>query len=594
MPQDGTVINSLVQEIPHHILGGRIDKITQPEPDEIHISVRAGGANHKLLLTAQATAPRLHLTQQNKQSPMQAPMFCMVLRKHLSAGRIIDICQPGFERIVELRIEALNEMGDKASKTLLIEIMGKHSNIILITPESGDAPAKVIDAIKHVPPSVSAVRAILPGTQYNRPPSGGKANPLKATEESFSQAIFQDNLNIQKALYQRYTGLSPILASEICTRAIISPESYTGELAKEERGRLYGAFLHVFEQVKAGDFASHIYYDEQGKAVDFTALPFAMYAHLRGEAQVSPSALQETFYARRDAGYRVSQKTADLRKLISTHLERCVKKAIMYDKTLADIQNRDALRIKGELLTAYLHQIERGAETVTLENFYDDNNSIEISLSPTLTPIENAQRYFKQYNKQKRTHAALQDQIAQNQQDLAYLESVALAMETVQSEGDIAEIRAELAVGGFVKRKYAFNASKKKDKKNHTPSTPLCYKSSDGYEIYVGKNNTQNDKLTMQQAKNHDIWMHTKNFAGAHVIIITNGTEPPERTILEGANIAAFYSKGRNSSQVPVDYVQRKHVKKPSGAKPGFVIYDKHRTVYVTPEEPGDPGSSPG
>jgi len=587
MPQDGTVINSLVQEISHNILGGRIDKITQPESDEILISIRAGGVNHRLLLTSQATAPRLHFTQQIKPSPMQAPMFCMVLRKHLSSGRIIDICQPGFERIVELHIEALNEMGDKAPKILLIEIMGKHSNIILVSPETGEAPAKVIDAIKHVPPSVSSVRTILPGVQYNRPP-GSKQNPLKADEDTFTQAIFQDNLIIQKALYQKYTGLSPILASEICTRANIPHEIYTGELAKEERTRLYGAFSRIFEKVQAGEFSPHIYYDDQNKPVDFTALSFAMYAHLRGEAQDTPSALQEVFYAKRDAGYRVSQKTADLRKLISTHLERCVKKAVMYEKTLTDIQNRDELRVKGELLTAYLHQIERGAETATLENFYDDNNPLEISLSPILSPIENAQRYFKQYNKQKRTFTALQDQIAQNQQDMSYLESVAQAMETVQTEADIAEIRAELAEEGFVKRKYAVKGSGKGSKKGPAPSKPLRYTSSDGFEIYVGKNNTQNDILTMRQAKNHDIWMHTKDIAGSHVIIITGGAEPPESTILEGANLAAYYSKGRNSSQVPVDYVQRRHVRKPAGAKPGYVIYDRHRTVYVTPEEPGE------
>ena len=588
MPQDGTVINSLVQEISHKIQGGRIDKITQPEADEVHISVRAGGANHKLLLTAQATAPRLHFTQQNKQSPMQAPMFCMVLRKHISGGRIVSICQPGFERIVEMHIEALNEMGDRTTKTLLIEIMGKHSNIILLSPEAAGTPAKVIDAIKHVPPSVSAVRAILPGILYSRPP-GSKLNPLEADEASFTQAMFSDILDsshIQKALYQTYTGLSPILASEICTRAGIPPEIYTGELAKEEREGLYGAFSHIFRQVQAGDFAPHIYYDNQGRAVDFTALPFTMYAHLLAEPQASPSVLQEAFYAKRDAGYRVSQKTADLRKLIATHQERCVKKALVFDKTLADIQSRDELRIKGELLTAYLHQIERGAETITLENFYDDNNTIEIPLSPTLTPTENAQRYFKKYNKQKRTHAALQDQIRQNNEDLAYLDSVAQAMETVQTEADITEIRSELAEEGFAKRKYSPKKGKAVGKKGPAPSKPLRYTSSDGFEIYVGKNNTQNDQLTMRQAKAHDIWMHTKDIAGSHVIIITGGAQPPEATILEGANIAAYYSKGRSSSQVPVDYVQRKHVRKPAGAKPGYVIYDRHKTVYVTPFEP--------
>jgi len=584
MPQDGTVINSIVHEISGYLLGGRIDKITQPETDEIHISIRAGGANHKLLLTAHASAPRFHLTKDSKPSPMQAPMFSMVLRKHLGGGRILEIKQPGFERIVNFYIEALDEMGDKSVKILTIEIMGRHSNIILIAPATNSTPARVIDAIKHVPPSISSVRTILPGSLFLPPPNPDKSNPLDVNKEEFFQNIFDANLNIQKALYTSYTGLSPILASEICTRANIHAETQARELVKEERERLYGAFLYIFDRVKAGDYTPHIYYNDEGKAVDITALPFVMYSYLKPEKYESPSQLQEIFYAKRDAGYRVSQKTADLRKLIVTHQERCNKKAIMYERTIQDIENRDELRIIGELLTAYLHMIEIGAESVTLENFYDENNPIVIPLSPLLSPAENAQRYFKQYNKQKRTFAALKDQMAQNQADIAYLDSVAQAMETVQTEADIAEIRAELAEGGFVKRKYAAKETKKGNKKG-AASKPLHYKSSDGFDIYVGKNNTQNDQLTLRQAKSHDIWMHTKDIPGSHVIIMTGGVEPSQATIMEAANLAAYYSKGRNSSNVPVDYVKCKYVRKPAGAKPGFVIYDRHKTIYITPDE---------
>ncbi|MCL2377885.1 MAG: NFACT family protein [Defluviitaleaceae bacterium] len=611
MPQDGTTLNSVMQEISGQILGGRVDKITQPEPDEIVISVRGRGANHKLLLTTQSTAPRLHFTSLHKQSPMQAPMFCMVLRKHISGGRIVDIRQPDFERIIEFHIEALDEMGDKSVKVLVIEIMGKHSNIMLLTgaykqaaseadnqPEAQQSDdkaeadlsripmptAKVIDAIKHVPPSVSSVRAILPGVRYNRPPAGGKANPLIADEPSFLQTVFNGNIKIQQALYQRYTGLSPVLASEICTRADIAADSFVAELAPEEQQRLYQVFSDIFRKVKSGDFAPHIYYDSQGKAVDITVLPFTMYTHLQAEAYVSTSQMQEDFYAKRDAHYRTGQRTADLRKLITTHLERSRKKALIYDKTLADTQSRDELRIKGELLTAYLHQVKNGEKSVILENFYDDNKPIEVPLSPTLTPTENAQRYFKQYNKMKRTHIALAEQIRQNDEDIAYLDSVAVAMEAVLTEADIAEIRAELAGQGFVKRKYAHKPGKKAQKPEKTK--PLRFVSTDGFEIYVGKNNTQNDQLTIQTAKHHDIWLHTKDIAGSHVIIITNGAEPPETTILEAANLAAYYSKGRESSKVPVDYTKRRYVRKPNGAKPGRVIYDRHSTVYVTPAEP--------
>jgi len=584
MPQDGITLNSVAHEILSKIQGGRVDKITQPEKDEILISIRGGGANHKLLLTTQSTAPRLHFTNMHKQSPKQAPMFCMVLRKHISGGRIIDIKQPDFERIIEFHIEALNEMGDKSVKILIIEIMGRHSNIMLINPATDESsPAKIIDAIKHVPPSVSSVRAILPGGSYSRPPSGDKENPLLADETSFCQTISLSNIKVQQALYQRYTGLSPVFASEICIRAGIAPDSLTGELKDEDIQRLKLSFFAAINQVHAGEFSPRIYYDPEGKAVDLTALPFHMYAHLTPEEYDSPSEMQEAYYTKRDATYRVGQKTADLRKLVSTLQERCVNKACKFDKTLEEIKSRDDLRVKGELLTAYLHQVERGAESVTLENFYDDNHPLEIPLSPNLTPTENAQRYFKQYNKQKRTHTALGEQIKQNQEDLTYLDSVATAMETVTNEADISEIRAELAEQGFIKRKYAKPSNKKVQKPEK--SKPLHFVSSDGFEMYVGKNNTQNDQLTLRTAKNHDIWLHTKDIAGSHVIIITNGAQLPESTILEGANLAAYYSKGRNSSRVPVDYVERRHVKKPNGAKPGYVIYDRHKTVYVTPTE---------
>jgi len=610
MPQDGTIISNIVQELSQQILGGRVDKITQPEPDEIVLNIRSKGENHKLLLTTQATAPRIHFTDQQKPSPKQAPMFCMVLRKHISSGRIVNIKQPDFERIVELHIDALDEMGDRSIKILVIELMGKHSNIMLLgnntETRSNTQVNRVIDAIKHIPPSLSSVRPIMPGGQYSRPPSD-KANPLLADKQSFYQAIFgsrndstasledstanfnadsnftHDNPPVNKALYLRYMGLSPVLASEICHLATI----LQGTAGLDESGigqsQIYMAFTQVFDAIKEGHFAPHIYFDDTSKAVDITALPFSMYSHLRPQAYTSPSAMLEDFYAKRDAGYRVAQKTADLRKLIAIHHERCQKKTYMFQKTLNDIKDRDKLRIKGEILTAYLHQVEKGTESVTLENFYDDNNPIKINLSPTLTPTENAQRYFKQYNKQKRTHTALEAQILQNQQDQDYLESVTQAMETVATEADIAEIRAELAEQGFVKRKHSPGKSKPQKQEK---SKPLRFVSSDGFEIFVGKNNTQNDYLTMRLARNSDIWLHTKDIAGSHVIIMTSGVVPPESTILEAANLAAYYSKGRNSSQVPIDYVERRHVRKPNGAKPGYVIYDRHKTVYISPKEP--------
>ena len=576
MPFDGAAIAAVVHELSAAVVGGRIDKISQPEPDEIFLNLRGGGQNYKLLMTTNAGAPRLHFTAQSKTAPLKAPMFCMLLRKHLTSGRIVDIVQPEFERIVEFHIESMDEMGDKSVKILLIEIMGKHSNIMLL-----DANRKILDAIKHVSMSVSTVRPILPGMAYSRPPSPDKQNPMDiGTQADFVQAICTGNLKLHSAIYQRLNGISPILSTEICTRANVPHDTFTKDLTADEQTRLYGAFSHIMKQVVSGDFTCSIYWSDDGKAIDLSALPLLTYVNLQAETFDSPSTMLESFYARRDEAYRISQKTVDLRKLVTTLQERCRKKSFMYERTLEEIKDRDTLRIKGELLTAYLYMVEKGAETFTAENFYDDNKPMDIAVDPSLTPAENAQRYFKQYNKQKRTFAALQEQMEKNQEDLNYLDSVAAAMETITDEADIAEIRAELAAQGFAKRR-----TESKNKKVAQSAKPLHYISSDGFDIYVGKNNTQNDNLTLRMAGSNDIWVHTKDIPGSHVIVMTNGKELPDATILEAANLAAFHSKAKNSTQVPVDYVAKRHVRKPNGAKPGFVIYDSHKTVYVTPVE---------
>jgi predicted ribosome quality control (RQC) complex YloA/Tae2 family protein len=576
MPFDGTTISGVVHEL-SILRGGRIDKITQPEPDEIFLLIRAGGANYKVLMTANANAPRLCFTSQSKNSPLTAPMFCMVLRKHLSGGRILAIVQPDFERIVEFHIETLDEMGDRAEKILLIEIMGKHSNIMLVSD------GKIVDAIKHVPFSVSMVRQILPGAVYSPPPSNEKLNPLVLAKNSriFFEIFSQNensNDNLQKTIYMRHTGI-PILAEEICNRANISPEKLSATLSDDEKNRLQFAFGEIFSQIKKNKFDCAIYWSENGKAVDLCALSFSIYEHHRAEKFVSPSEMLEKFYAKRDEIYRISQKTADLRKLITAHMERCRKKSFVHEKTLAEIKNRDELRIKGELLTAYLYMVKSGTEKFTAENFYDNNSPLEITLDTTLSAAENAQKYFKQYNKQKRAFAALQEQILKNSDDLNYLESVSAALEIAENEADIAEIRAELAEQGFAKKRAVL-----KNKRENKSAKPLKYFSSDGFEIFVGKNNTQNDFLTLRFAKPHDIWFHTKEIAGSHVILVTNGKEPTDAAVLYAANIAAYNSRARDSSNVPVDYVAKKFVKKPAGAKPGYVIYDKHKTVYITPD----------
>jgi predicted ribosome quality control (RQC) complex YloA/Tae2 family protein len=585
MPLDGATLSCVVHDLERALVGGRIDKISQPEPDEVVLAIRAGGVNHKLLLTAHASAPRVHFTAQAKVSPLQAPLFCMVLRKHLGGGRILAVRQPDFERIVELDVESRNEMGDMAQKTLLIEIMGKHSNVILV-----DKNGKVLDSIKHVPPSMSAVRTILPGATYERPPNNGKINPLGVAESglwgSVDSARCAGNSSIQAALFQGFNGISPVLASEICARANVHPDTLINNLTEEQSVKISKIFSSIFLKTQNGDFNPHIYYDDTGKAMDIVPWPFLLYGHLRAEAYASPSEMLENFYICRDNAYRLSQKTTDLRKVLTTLLERCRKKAFAHEKSLMETQERDTLRIKGELLTAYMHKVERGAGVYIAENFYDDNKPIEILLDPTLTPAENAQRYFRQYNKQKRASIALREQMEQNQNDITYLESVSAALQNSAGEGDIAEIRAELAGQGFVKRRRFDDNGKGRNVTRERASKPLHYKSSDGFDIYVGKNNTQNDRLTLRTAHATDIWLHTKDIAGSHVILITRGKEPTETALLEAANLAAYHSRAREGSNVPVDYVARKNVRKPTGAKPGFVVYDYHKTVYVTPTEP--------
>jgi predicted ribosome quality control (RQC) complex YloA/Tae2 family protein len=502
---------------------------------------------------------------------MQAPQFCMVLRKHLMGGRVLGVFQPEFERIVRIDIENRTEMGDTARKTLFIEIMGRHSNIILT-----DVNGRVLDAVKHIPPSVSAVRTILPGAQYSPPPGRGKTNPL-------ADGALPDP---SSTLFAQFNGISPQLGEEVCAVAL-------------KKGGIQAAFDDFVSRVKAGEFAPHMYFNEAGRAADITAWGFETLAHLQSRTYDSPSLMLENFYARRDVEMRLQQRTADLRRHINTLLERCRNKAAVHDRSMAETHERDSLRIFGELITANMHAVPKGATSFTAQNYYAENEPIDIPLDPRLSPGENAQKYFNRYNKQKRAAVAVSEQITQNNADAAYLETVLAALDNAQTDADINEIRTELAAqplhggkplrGGNKKQPHGGKLSHgSKKKQPRTPeSKPLHFTSSDGYDIFVGKNNTQNDRLTLRTAHATDIWLHTKDIPGSHVILLTRGAEVPERTLLEAANLAAWHSRARTSSNVPVDYVARKHVRKPAGAKPGFVIYDFHKTVYVTPVEPG-------
>lgn len=584
MALDGITTSAIVSELKAALLGGRIDKIHQPLADEIRMSIRGlGSGAKKIIISANSAHPRIHLTESSRENPMAAPLFCMVMRKHIAGGKIIDIVQPNFERIIILRIESANEMGDITTKNLILEIMGKHSNLIL-TDETG----KILDSIKRVTHEKSSVREVLPGKEYVFPPSQDKKNPLLAEQADFLFSLhLQEGRRLQEFLYQTYTGISPVMAGEICTRAGLDASDSCQETTLENSERLFAAFEKTMQEVKAEDYYPAIYYQkenqkENNRIVDFAVLKMQQFQGLAAKPFPSVSALLEGFYQERDNAAHIRQKAQDMRKLVTNHIERCVKKKEIQLKTRRETKGMDLWKKKGELLTANIYAVPQGVTTFKTIDYYEESMpEIEIAIDPAKTPAENAQKYFAKYNKAKRTLAALEIQEKQNNEELAYLESVLNALENAKEDADLSEIRTELAESGFIRRQ-----AQKKGQPKPKRAKPLRYISSDGYEILVGKSNLQNDELTLRTAEQTDLWMHTKDIPGSHVIIRTNGqSELPEATMEEAANLAAFYSKAKNSSMVPVDYTQRKNIKKPNGAKPGMVIYLTNKTIYITPDE---------
>lgn len=580
MALDGITTSAIVSELKPALVGGRIDKIHQPVADEIRMTIRGlGNGAKKIIISANSAHPRIHLTESTRENPMTAPLFCMVMRKHIAGGKIVDICQPNFERIIILRVESANEMGDITTKNLILEIMGKHSNLIL-TDENG----KILDSIKRVTHEKSSVREVLPGKEYVFPPSQDKKNPLEAERGDFLFSLhLQEGRKLQEFIYQTYTGISPIMAGEICSRAGLDSSNSCQETTIEEGEKLYDAFDKTMAEIKSATYQPAIYYQkENNRIVDFAVLEMTQFSGLQKRPFDSVSALLESFYQERDNAAHIRQKAHDMRRLVMSNIERCVKKKEIQLKTRRETKGMDQWKKKGELLTANIYAVPQGMTTFKTIDYYEsDMPEIEIAIDPAKTPAENAQKYFSKYNKAKRTLAALEIQEKQNEEELVYLESVLNALENAKDDADLSEIRTELAESGFIRRQVQKKGAQKPKK-----SKPLHYVSSDGYDIFVGKSNLQNDELTLRMAEPTDIWMHTKDIPGSHVIIRTNGQkELPETTMEEAANLAAFYSKAKNSSMVPVDYTQRKNIKKPNGAKPGMVIYLTNRTIYITPDE---------
>lgn len=575
MALDGVVLSNIIYELKNLLLGGRIDKIYQPERDEIIMSIRSLGNNYKLLITSNASHARVHLTKMQKDNPTTPPMFCMVLRKHIAGGKIIGINQPNFERILNIDIESLNEMGDNTTKRIVIEIMGKHSNIMLL-----DEKEVIIDSIKHISHDTSSVREVLPGKKYILPPSQNKLNILKLDELSFKNILSsKKGVKVQNLIYQSYSGISPSLASEICFRANVCADNYFEQLNDNNIKNLFNVFNSLRNIIVENNFTPEIIFDNRN-IIDFSSIEMTQYKSYSKQKYDSISEVIEKFYADKDSSSRIKQKSHDLHKLLMLNIERCTKKKDIQNKTLKDIEQKDKWKLYGELITANIYELQKGMTNFETVNFYEEDNPlIKIRLDSKLTPIENAQKYFNKYNKAKRTFAALQEQIKQNDNELKYLETTLASLDNSSDEQNIIEIHLELAEEGYIKKRRIKKGEKLKKAK------PIHYISSDEFDIYVGKNNKQNDELTLRFASSNDMWLHTKDIPGSHVIIKTKGFDIPKTTIEEAAILAAFYSKGRNSSNVAVDYTLKKNVKKPNGAKPGMVIYEENKTLYVTPNE---------
>jgi len=567
MAFDGITIAGIAKELNDSLIGGRIYKIAQPENDELLLTIKVNGGQMRLFISAGASLPLIYLTETNKPSPMTAPGFCMLLRKHIQNGRITQITQPGLERIIQIKIEHLNELGDLCAKNLIVEIMGKHSNIIFT-----DDKDMIIDSIKHISGMVSSVREVLPGRSYFIPQTQNKQNPLAADEASFCQAILSSSQPVHKALYQTYTGLSPVFAQELCFRAGLDGDFPTASLSEAEAGKLYAVFHHAVEDIRTGAFSPNIVY-EHGSPVEFSALPLTMYQSGEREDCASVSTMLEQYYAKKNAVTRIRQKSADLRRIVQTALERNVKKYDLQLRQIKDTQRRDKFRVYGELLNTYGYQAAPGDKSLTARNYYTDED-ITIPLDSTITPLENAKKYFEKYNKMKRTYEALSTLTLEVKEEIEHLESISAALDIAVGEEDLVQIREELIENGYIRRK-------SNDKKVKITSRPFHYISSDGYHIYVGKNNFQNDDLTFRFASGNDWWFHAKGIPGSHVIVKTGGDILPDRTFEEAAKLAAYYSKARGQDKAEIDYTEKKNVKKTNGGKPGFVIYHTNYSMVI-------------
>ena len=567
MAFDGIVVANLVHELKEQLLGGRIAKIAQPEADELLLTIKTTAGQKRLYLSASASLPLVYLTESNKTSPMTAPNFCMLLRKHLQNARIVSVAQPGLERIVRFELEHLNELGDLCRKYLIIELMGKHSNIIFC-----DDKDMIIDSIKHISGMVSSVREVLPGRIYFIPKTQDKAELLACTKDEMAAVLRAKNVPLFKAVYTGFTGISPSIAQELCYRAGVDADLPSAGVEAEALERMASVLTSLAEDIKNTNFDYNVVY-ENNQPVEYAAVRLSSYKEEQRRRFESVSALLEYYYAEKNTITRIRQRSVDLRKIVATALERNVKKYDLQIKQLQDTEKRETYRVYGELLNAYGYGVEAGAKSMEALNYYTDQ-MITIPLDPMLSAGENAKKYFDKYQKLKRTYEALTTLTKETKEEIDHLSSISISLDIALKEEDLVQIKEELIESGYIRRKGG-------TKREKITSKPFHYLSSDGYHIYVGKNNYQNEELTFKFATGNDWWFHTKGIPGSHVVVKSNGEELPDRVFEEAGKLAAHYSQARGQEKVEIDYTQKKNVKKPNGSKPGFVVYYTNYSLVI-------------
>lgn len=574
MAFDGITISAVVSELNNHLINGRLFKIAQPEKDELILTIKNGKEQYRLQISAGASLPLIYITSGNKPSPLTAPGFCMLLRKHINNGRITKIYQPGLERVINFEIEHLNEMGDLCKKILIVELMGKHSNIIFC-----DENYMIIDSIKHINMLMSSVREVLPGRQYFIPKTDEKENPLDVNFSAFSEALRGKAMPVSKALYCSLTGISPTASEDILNLSGIDSQIPAGSLSEDELFHLYNIFSNYMDNIRDNNYSPVIYY-ENDIPKEFSAIPLSTYGKESGKYFDSISRVLETYYSEKDAATRIRKRSSDLRQIINNALSKSVKKYDLQKKQLEDTKKREKYKVYGELLTAYGYDVKEGEKELKCINYYD-NQEITIPLDPELSPMDNAKKYFEKYSKLKRTYEALSDIIISTEEETKHLESISTALDIATDENDLKAIKEELIQYGYIKRRAS-------DKKSKLINKPIHIILSEDYEIYIGKNNYQNEEVTFKIATGNDWWFHSKGIPGSHVIVKSKKEELPDKVFEIAGGLAAYFSKGREQEKVEIDYIQKKHVKRANGGAPGFVIYHTNFSMMCKPISPAE------